>query len=105
MPAQIAWDPAAVAKNGQPAKETQPTGGSGNGMEIAIRISDLFPGFAGPGLPPAARLAIYAYIVSTGETGAVLSSSDPNRVTLGGRPRFRGSQSNQVLRWCQGGCP
>jgi len=103
LSAQIAWFPPTVA-NGGPAAETQPTGGPGNGMEVAIRIHDLFPGFIGPGLPPAARLAVHAYIISTGETGAILASDDPNRVTLGGRPRFRGTRSNQILTFCTGGC-
>lgn len=103
--AQIAWDPGTVAQNGNSAQEAQSTGGPGNGMEIALPLATLFPTtFTGNGIPASARLAVYAYIVSTGETGQILASTDPNRVTLGGRPRFRGTLVNQVLKWCQSGC-
>jgi glycosidase len=95
----IAFDPRSVVAG----SSTGQLNDADNGMEIAIRLDDLFPNFDGDripgndnedgGFPASARIGLVAYIVSTGETGEVTGAAN----LPGGRPPAVGVVKNQFL--------
>lgn len=80
--------PAVIATQIRPNKFDPP-----KGVEIAIPLTELFstPGSANTGLN------ILAYHATTGEQDAFLTSTDPLRATLGGRPAATSWLSNQLM--------
>ncbi|MBL8149901.1 MAG: hypothetical protein JNN15_08230 [Blastocatellia bacterium] len=97
----IAFNNANIAMTSR-QKEDKPNAVD-NGLEVAISLDDVFPNFDGDGIPgndnsdggfpKDAKLAIVAYITSTGETGQVLGAAS----VAGGRPSAIGSVKNQFL--------
>jgi alpha-amylase len=81
LPSTIAWRPRAN-RNDPP-----------RGLEAAIPLASLFPS----GLAPGAQVNLLASLLTTGEAGTTLLSTDPNRGVLGGRPAPVAWVSNQFL--------
>lgn len=67
--------------------------GPARGIEVAVPLRQLYPG----GLGSATGLDVVAYQPTSGETDQFLSSVDPLRGTLGGRPAPTPWLSNQFL--------
>lgn len=81
VPVKIAWMP-----------RLNPFG-TPTGLAAAIPIGSLFPN----GLQIGTRIGLLSYLTSTGESGTTLEAHDPNRATLGGRPKPLGYVLNQFL--------
>lgn len=81
QPLAVAWKPR--------ANRTDPA----RGLEAALPLRSLFPS----GLRPGSRIRLIGYLLTTGETGTTLLSSDPLRGVLGGRPAAISWVSNQFL--------
>lgn len=80
IPARIVWRPR--------SNPTDPP----TGLEIAIPLAVLFEG------RKATRpIGLIAALLTTGETGAILSAYDPRRGTLGARPPRNSYLTNQLL--------
>lgn len=79
---------AAVAFQPRPGPFSEPK----RGWECAIPLRDLF---TGP--PPTGPLGFLAYLLTTGESGTVLSSTDPLRGVYGGYGQPVSWVSNQIL--------
>lgn len=71
------------------ANKTDPSAG----LEIAVKLRDLFPS----GIVSNQKLGLIAALGSTGETGTTLTSTNPLRASIGGRPLAAPWTSNQFL--------
>ncbi|MDW8052766.1 MAG: alpha-amylase family glycosyl hydrolase [Armatimonadota bacterium] len=80
VPARIVWRP-------RNAPTDPPTG-----LEIAIPLSVLFEG-----RKATHPIGLFAALLTTGETGAILSAYDSRRATLGARPPYNSYLTNQLL--------
>lgn len=63
------------------------------GAEVAVPLTELYSS----GIAPNARIGFVGMLLTTGESGTTLLSTDPLRATLGGRPAPAAWLSNQIL--------
>ncbi len=72
------------------ANKTDPA----SGLEAAIPLRCLFKTQA---ITPGTQIGLIAYLGTTGETGSVFKSTDPNRAVFGNRPKPVAYLTNQFL--------
>jgi len=63
------------------------------GIEVAVPISTMFP----TGVPASGQMRFVGWLGTTGERGSFLTSNDPLRASLGGRPAPNGYVTNQII--------
>jgi hypothetical protein len=93
LPAEIAFDSDYISVRG-PAPINPPRGAVSDGLEVAIPLRMLFPGGI---IPTGARLAVFAYITYSGESGEITPPHSEDRIIYGGRYPADNLATNQRL--------